>query len=141
MYELTNNRKFLLDAALVYLEKGDYKLADSVLARAVSDDIEYRKLQFLIKYDSGKLKTALEMLDVFDYDFSVQEIQLFRIDIQIRQGLYGNAQIAISKFLDLYPDYSWIPYYNLIGLILFKPFLSWIKLSKRDLKFIQITKN
>lgn len=116
LYELTNNRKFLIDAVLVYLENGDYKLADTILEGIVSDHLEYRKLQFLIKYDSGKLDSALKMLDLLDLGFTIQEIQLLRIDIKIREGLYEEALITINEFLEIYPDYSWIPYYNLIWL-------------------------
>ena len=80
------NKKFLLDAVLLYLEKGDFELADTLLAGIVSEKFEYRKLLFLIKYDSGKLDSALELLDIFDCGFSIQEIKLLRIDIYIRQA-------------------------------------------------------
>ena len=98
LYEITNNRKFLLDAVLVYLEHGEFELADAILEQIVSDDFEYMKLQFLIKYDSGKLDIALEMLDLIDFGFSIQEIKLLRIDIQIRQGIYKKAQISLTEF-------------------------------------------
>ncbi len=116
LYKLTNNRKFLLDAVLVNLEAGNIQLADTILEEIVSDNLEYQQLQFFIKYDNGKFDSALEILDLFDCGFSIQEIQLLRIDIQIRQEKYSKAQIAIMKFLDIYPDYSWIPYYNYIWL-------------------------
>ena len=104
LYKITDDRKFLLDAVLVYLEQGEFKLADKILEEIVSDDLEYRKLQFLIKYDSGEFDIALERLDIFDCSFSIQEILLLRIDIRIRQGLFKKAKIAIAEFLDLYPD-------------------------------------
>ena len=52
LFKITNNRKFLLDAVLLCLEHGEYELADSILEEIVSDDLEYIKLRFLIKYDS-----------------------------------------------------------------------------------------
>lgn len=116
LFKITNNRKFLLDAVLLCLEHGEFELADSILEEIVSDDLEYIKLRFLIKYDSGKLDIASEMLDLIDFGFSIQEIKLLRIDIQIRQEKYKKAQIALTEFIELYSNYSWIPYYNLIWL-------------------------
>ncbi len=116
LFKLTNDSKFLLDAVLVNLENGNIQLADTLLEEIVSDNLEYQKLQFFIKYDSGKFDKALEILDLFDCGFSIQELQLIRIDIHIRQEKYRKAQIAIREFLDIYPDYSWIPYYNNIWL-------------------------
>ena len=54
-----------------YLENGNIKLADTLLEEIVSDNLEYQKLQFFIKYDSGKFDKALEILDLFDCGFSI----------------------------------------------------------------------
>lgn len=116
LYDLTDNKKFLIDAALLYLENGDYKLAGNLLDGIASGNLVYRKLLFFIKYDIGNLDSALEMLDLFDCGFNIEEIKLLRIDIYIRQELYKKAQIAILEFLELYPDYSWTSYYNFIHL-------------------------
>lgn len=134
LYKLTNNRKFLLDAVLVHLETGNIQSADNILEEIVSDNLEYQKLQFFIKYDSGKFDSALEILDLFDCGFSIQEIQLFRIDIQIRQEKYREAQIAISEFLDIYPRFSWIPYYNHIWLNLVSTNFKSKEIIDRSLK-------
>ena len=116
LYKLTNNNKFLLNAVLVSLENGEFESADTIFSEEVSCSSQYRNLQFFIKYDSGKYDKALEMLDIYDCGFSIRELQLLRIDIQIRQGFYKKAQTSIREFLDIYPDYSWIPYYNYIWL-------------------------
>jgi len=119
------NRDNQLVPESLYIETNiknkDYYEGDNFLYRgldekSVSIYLEYRKLQFLIKYDSGEFDIALERLDIFDCSFSIQEILLLRIDIRIRQGLFKKAKIAIAEFLDLYPDYSWVPYYNYIWL-------------------------
>ncbi len=116
LYKLTNNNKFLLNAVLLSLENGEFESADTIFSEEVSCSSQYRNLQFLIKYDSGKYDKALEMLDIYDCGFSIRELLLLRIDIQIRQGFYKKAQTSIKEFLDIYPDYSWIPYYNYIWL-------------------------
>ena len=60
-----------------------------------------------------------------------------RIDIQIRQEKYNKAQIAIIKFLDIYPDYSWIPYYNYIWLNSVHTISESTTIIENGLKFYQ----
>jgi len=116
LFNITENNKLLIDIVLMYMGNGDFKKANDVLSSLESDMINKSKLFFLTKYYSYQYNAALDLLLLNDYGFSIEDLSLIKIDLNLKMSLYPDAVKNITNFLNLYPEYSVLPYVNLIYL-------------------------
>jgi len=114
LFEITLNEYFLIDAGLIYLEQGDYEKADYILSSLNNSNTDFKRLLLFTKYYNSKYKEVDKLLLKYDFNFSIEELNLFRIDTSLKQNLYRHALELNLQFLNLYPNYSVNPYINLI---------------------------
>jgi tetratricopeptide repeat protein len=116
LYQVTNDKNFLLNSVLLYLEEGNYSKAEELIDTVEIERNKYLKLHLLTKYSSGNYDEVLQLLSIYDFGYSIEELTLIRIDIEIKKGQLENALNKIMEFTYLFPDFSPLPYRNLIRL-------------------------
>ena len=116
LYQITKNKNFLINSVLLNLENGNYQQAEIIVSDIDTETVENKQLLLLTKYENGKYKEVLDLLMVYDFGYSPEEIFLIRVDIGIKMELYEEVLINITEFIRFYPDYSVLPYINLIYL-------------------------
>ncbi len=131
LFGITNNSIFRVNESLLYLEQGKLDLAQDSVKNIDLNTPIINQLKFLMLYDSGDYKASLKLLNLIDNNFDLREMQLFELDIYLRMGQYDLALDGYSSFVKLYPDYTWIAYYNYI----------WLELYKKNFDIIFLIKN
>jgi hypothetical protein len=121
LYTRTKNSNFLINAGLLYLEKNDLINANTTLRSIDKNSLLLSKLLLITEYKNKNYDTVLEMLSLNDFGFSIEELQLFQIDIQVQKNLYGKAINSLISFINIHPEYSENIYNNLIWLNSFEP--------------------
>jgi len=114
LYQKTGDINFLINSGLLYLEKGDYKSAESVFSNLNLENNELNKLLFYVSYYTGQYQKAINLLSTYDIGLKGEDLKLIKIDIYIKQKLYLKADAEIIKFIKLFPYNSPIPYINSI---------------------------
>lgn len=69
-----------------------------------------------LAYDAGETETAYSYAQMLDRDFFLEHNRdwfLFLADLSMELGIENEAAALYSDFTEMYPDYSYVPYYNL----------------------------
>ncbi len=118
----TGNYGFLIDAALLLLDSNRPAKAFSLLNNIPSSLKNRNILFFRSAMESGKAEEALKLLEFYDLGFSISDMKLYKADIFNMLKQYSRSKEIYSDFVDLYPDYSWLPYAN----------LAWLGIHEKD---------
>ncbi len=120
--ENTGDYGFLIDAALLLLNSDRPSKAFSLLKNIPPSFKNRNVLLFRSAMESGNAGEALKLLESYDLGFGIADMKLYRADIFNALKQYGRSKKDYVDFIDLYPDYSWIPYAD----------LAWIGIREKD---------
>lgn len=109
-FELTADRRFLLDAALQFATAGNLQRALEIALRA-----EAFEVAAYLAYDIGQPDRARALLERMDAESATStELSLLRADIARRMGEIDEAARIYREIINSDPAASPIPYHNLV---------------------------
>ncbi len=126
--QVTKNKGFKFDEALIFLENGMPKAASAILKSLPVTYSHRNILLFYSEYETGNFTGALHLLNTYDLGFSVETFLLFKNDLLMNLKEYEQAEENYREFVTLYPRVSWIPYAN----------LAWIASRKNSTKEVPL---
>lgn len=103
-------KNYILSLALA----GDVKEAFSLFDQKIGKS--HPVLGSYLAYDAGETEASYSYAQMLDRDFFLEHNRdwfLFLADLSLDLGVTNEAAVLYSDFVKMYPDYSYIPYYNL----------------------------
>lgn len=105
---LTKN--YILSLALAGNMKESFSLFDEKIGKS------HPVLGSYLAYDAGEPEAAYSYAQMLDRNFFLEHNRdwfLFLADLSLDLGVTNEAAALYTDFVKMYPDYSYIPYYNL----------------------------
>jgi tetratricopeptide (TPR) repeat protein len=104
-----------LDAALLWMGKGDVESAFTVINRHIGDPL-FREPSIYISYDAGREQTAMSVIRearTQGWLTGRTDLQIMEADLHLILGDSGEATGLYRQVIAADPAYSWTPYLNL----------------------------
>jgi tetratricopeptide (TPR) repeat protein len=110
-----NEPRIHLDAALLWMAEGDTDNAFTLVSRYLEDPL-FREPTIYIAYDAGNEQAALNLLQrerEGGRSADRADLYILEADLNMLLGDPTEATRLYREVIDLYPQYSWVPYLNL----------------------------
>lgn len=112
----TGNFGFYADAALIAIADSHPESAYTFVKNLPEKYSKRKNLLFHAAFESGRYEEALNLLDTYDFGFSIEDIQMLRSELLINTYDYQNAKETLVRLINNNPNYSLYAYINLAWL-------------------------
>ncbi len=114
--EITGDKRYYLDAALIYIYMGDTESAYRITEKWLSGN--YPEVCLQIAYNAGRYNKALIYYETLErkYKELSDYFKLFKSDIYLKTGRFNAAEDIYDSFIKNNPSFSPVPFHNLFWL-------------------------